>query len=364
MNISGPMPLPKTTYLLSGQRRVKDDYVIATREYMPTDTSDFEHGIHYPTGDGKVQPLGQDQQWSGVAKITNRSISNVSLSYQAIVNSVEGRRSNYSFHQHPDGLTRQDTWSITHGLDITHALSPATFYNLGVRQNYLHYTDYVYSDFYDQRYDAAGPLQTDWARMGVYIQGVDLNRFEQKTNAFIVKGAVSSQMNSAPSSQDRRRGPVTQGLVRHSRLSRLHNRLPDPALSTSRPTSPGSQTYKPVLGAAYVQDQMEWSDLTVRLEGVWSTSMPAPRSPAISQIPQTPSPDAPESHPQDDDEKVSFAPRLGVAYPITDHSGIHFAYGRFYQLPGLGRHLLERELLDPGFASGEREQPVWRHGKP
>jgi hypothetical protein len=78
LGLSGPV-LPKTTYLVSGQAYVNDDYVTAERVYEPTDTTDFQHGIRHPTGDGKKMPLGQDREWSGVVKLTNKSIRNVSL---------------------------------------------------------------------------------------------------------------------------------------------------------------------------------------------------------------------------------------------------------------------------------------------
>jgi len=44
----------------------------------------------------------------------------------------------------------------------------------------------------------------------------------------------------------------------------------------------------------------------------------------------------PQSHPEPTTPKVSVSPRLGVAFPITVRSGLHFAYGHFYQLPPLG----------------------------
>jgi outer membrane receptor protein involved in Fe transport len=335
MNVSGPVPLAKTNFLLSGQRRVKDDFIVATREYVPTDTSDFEHGIRYPTGDGKQEPLGEDRQWSGVAKITNRSIPNVSLSYQAIVNSIEGRRSNYSFIRNPDGLTRQETWSITHGIDVTHTMSKSTFYNFGVRQNYLHYTDYVYSNFYDHRYDDAGPPRTDWSDVGVYIQGVDLNRFEQKTDALVVKGAISSQTSShhlVKVGGEAQFPKISFGVPGHldyttGSLVRHINEPPD---------YPGVQHYQPVLAATYAQDQMEWSDLTIRLGGRLEYFDARAKVPSDPANPANSIAGAPASGPRPTTRKVSFAPRLGVAYPITDRSGVHFAYGHFYQLPGLG----------------------------
>jgi outer membrane receptor protein involved in Fe transport len=93
--------------------------------------------------------------------------------------------------------------------------------------------------------------------------------------------------------------------------------------------------YKPVMAAAYAQDQMEWEDLTlrggVRLEyfDARSTVPSDPANPANAIEGE------PESHPVRTSRKIAVAPRLGVAYPITERAGIHFAYGHFYQYPSL-----------------------------
>ena len=60
----------------------------------------------------------------------------------------------------PDGLTKQHTLSITHGLDVTHTVSPTTFYTVSLRQNYFEYTDRVFerawTNFADQKNFANG----------------------------------------------------------------------------------------------------------------------------------------------------------------------------------------------------------------
>ena len=335
LNLSGPVPLPKTTFLLSGQRYVNDDYVIAERVYMPADTNSFQHGVHYPTGDGKRMPLEQDGQWSGVVKLTNRSLPNLTMSYQAIANRIEGRRSNYSFHLNPDGLSRQKTFAISQGFDLTHTPSKTTFYSLSFRQNYQRYTDHAYDSLYDSRYDAAGPPRADWAQEGVYIQGVDLGRFEQTTDALLIKSSMTSQVstNHLLKSGIEMQFPKIEfgspGYLDYT-TGILVRRLNEP------PDFPGVQTYRPVQGAAYCQDQMEWTDLTIRLGGRLEYFDARSTIPSDLHNPANAISGVPLSHPQATSRKVSFAPRLGVAYPITDRSGIHFAYGHFYQLPPLG----------------------------
>ena len=104
----------------------------------------------------------------------------------------------------------------------------------------------------------------------------------------------------------------------------------------TRTNEPGVDTYWPVFGSAFVQDQVEWPDLTLRaglrLDYFDARSyLPSDlRNPAnaISGVPQ--------SVPQRTSRKVTLAPRLGVAYPITERAGVHFAYGHFYQYPAIG----------------------------
>ncbi len=215
-------------------------------------------------------------------------------------------------------------------------MSDRTFYNLSVRQNYFRYTDMVYDDFYDARYDEAGPPLQDWLRQGVYIQGVDLGRFEQKTNALVVKGALSTQANThhllkvggevqfpritfgVPGYLDY----TTGSLVRHM------NEPPD---------FPGVQTYEPIMAAAYAQDQIEWSDLTVRAGspgGVLRRPRPGPERPREPGQQRSAAPRSPTSARL---PRRSLS-RRGSASPIRSRTGpaIHFAYGHFYQFPGLG----------------------------
>jgi outer membrane receptor protein involved in Fe transport len=46
---------------------------------------------------------------------------------------------------------------------------------------------------------------------------------------------------------------------------------------------------------------------------------------------------APESHPVRTSVKIAVSPRLGIAYPITNMAGVHFAYGHSYQYPPIGQ---------------------------
>ncbi len=341
LSLSGPIPLGKTTYLLSGRRYLFDDYVIGQRVFLPTDRADFENQIYTPTGDGEKVALGYTKEWSGLVKLTNTSLANSIFNYQAIFNQGESRRTNFAFRLNPDGLSTQESFSIAHGFDWTQTLSAATYLDVSVRQNYFKYEDFAYADVYDTRYDEAG--QPDGDRNfedGAIVQGVQLGRFLQETNTYLIKTSLVSRINpqhQLKTGLEFSLPEVTFGTPGHLTFSSqngvesLVRHIDEP------PDFPAVATYYPVSGAAYLQDQMDLKDLTVRAGLRFSYFDARSTIPSDLANPANAIGGAPESHPQDTTVKTSLSPRLGVAYPIEDSAAIHFAYGHFHQFPAIGR---------------------------
>lgn len=331
-NLSGPTGLPQTYFLVSGRRYLFDDYLYGTRMYLPTDTS-----VNHPTGDGKQVPLSYSYEWSGLAKITNKSLPGIDISYQVLFNSSDARNGAWQWRLNPDGMRKQKTTSYVQGLDVTQLLSQSTYYTLGLHQNYFDYTDWTYDNFYDSRYDSAKTTATLPNSDAIY-RGVDFGRFEQKTNSYIAQFSLLSQVTQQL--QIKVGGEFqysdlafgTAGTLVYLQengqnvLKRYVNLPPD---------YPGVQYYHPVSGAAYAQDLLEWNDLTIRA-GVRLEYFDA-RSTIPSDLanPANAIAGAPASHLKRTTPKITYAPRLGVSYPITTTSGIFFSYGHFYQLPPL-----------------------------
>ncbi len=344
LSLSGPTPLPQTTFLLSGRRFVDDGYVTATRRFLPTDVADFQNKNFQPTGDNAEMPLGYNREWSGLAKISNRSLKNIELSYQALFNQIDSKRNNFAYRFNPEGATTQKTFSYVHGVDWTHTVTSKTFYNLNLRQNYFDYDDYAYEDLLDARYFQAGPPRSDDAyEFGTaVVQGVDFTRFKQRTNTYVAKGALTSQV-------------TREHLVKiggEAQISKVEFGVPGYILAvqdtitgnqvlqafTARPPKlPGISIYKPVSLAAYVQDQLEWNDLIVRAGARFEYFDARATVPSDLQNPANAIAGAPASTPKATTKKTSLAPRLGVSYPITTTASVFFAYGHFYQFPALGQ---------------------------
>ena len=341
LTASGPVPLGKTNFLVTGRFYRSNDYVRGTRVFVPIDTNDFERRILYPTGDGATLPLGWSREWSGVAKLDNHSFQSWGLGYQAILNRIQGQKGDYLFRLDPDGESRQRTFSIVHGLDLRRTLGKTSYFSATLRQNYFSYRDMAYDDLYDPRYDASGPPKGDPDyENGAYIQGVSFTRFTQLTNALVAKGIYENQLD--------RQNHLKLGAEYQYTLLRFGHPgylvfAPDAygvehlvRHEDQPPDYPSVSEYRPVIAAGFAQDEVEWNDL--KLRGGLRFDFFDARSAVPSDLanPANSIPDVPTSHLVPTTNKISFAPRLGVSYPVSRDAALFFAYGHFTQMPALG----------------------------
>ncbi len=342
LSVSGPTGLPKTTFLLSGAHKSFDDYAYATRVYTPAaapgDASlNPDIKVGQPDGDGEKIPLGQSRSWDGILKLTNRSLRNIELSYQAIGNLSDTRRSAWAFHLNPDGRKTQRTVSVVHGIDYTQTLSKKLFFSVNLRQNYWDYHDWMYESPFDPRYDLYGPLKSPTGSVdGAYVQGVDFSRFKQNTNAFVAKGALTNQVT--PELQFKLGGEFQAPRIRFGAPGSLElTTVAGGTQAVVRKDLTPIPEYLPVFASGYAQEMIEWNDLTIRGGArveffdarTWLPSDLANPANSISG--------APQSVAEATSNKLTLSPRIGVSYPISKSAALFFAYGHFYQLPGLGQ---------------------------
>lgn len=336
LGLSGPTPFPGTLFLLSARRAILDDWVRGQDLIKPTDF-DRDSLFLVPSGDGKETPLGTSREWSGVAKVSNRSITNLEFGYQAIVNVIDARRADWSFFLMPDGQPRQHTYSIVHGLDVNHVLDPKSFYNLSVRQNYFDYRDRVYDDFYDPRYDSAGHLEV---LDGISFAGVSPARFHQNTNTLVVKGSYVRQ--SSATNQLKVGGELQLPRVEFGTMGHLTFPVTSTGQQLVRVVEDAAnrlfppRLYFPVIASGFAQNQIEWNDLTAR------TGLRLDLFDARADLPgdlANPTNDiagAPTAPPRAATKKFVLSPRIGVSWPTGPRSAAHFAYGHFAQFPPIG----------------------------
>ena len=353
-SLSGPIPFTRrTTFLVNGQRIINLGHLMGERRFLPTDRSDFEQRIFNPTGDEAVVPMNFSKQWAWLGKITHRLFQSVQVSYQAVINDIARRGYNHAFRFNPEGLATAKQFSIVHGLDVTHTLSDKTFYELSGRQNYFDFKDVKFDDIgiapsgagtqyglpEESPYSHAGrPIGDANYEEGAIVQGVNLGRFVQRTDALIGKFALTSQVTKVHlvklgveiQSSDIEFGTpsrVAQVVIGGTqRLGVVRDTL-------------GAivNAYKPLAAAAFVQDRIEWRDLRIRA-GIRLEYFDANAEvPSDLQNPANSIDGAPESRPKSTSAKLVLAPRLGISFPILNTASVFFSYGHFYQMPGLGQ---------------------------
>ena len=254
---SGPLGLPKTFYLVSLRSHASEDYLSAVRFFHATDRSDLAANIYRPTGDRGTEPLGYSREWSGVAKLTNRSLPSIELNYQAIFSRQNNRNADWAFRVNPEGLSRQRTLSIVHGMDMTHTLSKTAFYNVSLRHNWFDYRDMAYDDPYDPRYDAAGTVTGNTAyTLGAYVQGVSFTRFQQRTSSVVWKSSFVRQVTRE---QQVKVGAEfewphvtfgTPGYLVYTQVAGVNTLVRH---VNEPPNYPGPQAYRPYTAAAFAQ---------------------------------------------------------------------------------------------------------------
>ncbi|MCC6396257.1 MAG: TonB-dependent receptor, partial [Bacteroidetes bacterium] len=339
ISVGGPVPIPRTSFLLNVRRYLDNGYLYGVRRFLPTDTSDFAGKIFRPSGDNEEVALAASEEWSGQFKIANRALGDVQISYQAIGSTSKADAFDFAYRFNPDGQRTQKRFSLVHGFELSHSLSPELFYTVSVRQNYFHYKDYVFESATDPGYAETGVPRGDANyELGAIIQGYNLGRFEQKTNALLVKGSVTAQIGQynlvklGIEGQTSSIGFGAPGTLGGVVLDGTHSDVylvPDSLAQNYR-------TYYPVSLAAFVQDRIEFSDFLVRagvrIEYYDSRST----VPSDLENPANVIEGAPASLPVRTERKLVAAPRLGVSYPITAGGAVYFSWGHFYQMPGFG----------------------------
>jgi outer membrane receptor protein involved in Fe transport len=340
-SLSGPTGLPLTTFLISGRRGTTETSARATRYFTTSTAVDEANQTLANLGDAANLALGSNNEWSGIAKVTHRSPKNQELSYQAIFNDIQERRQDSYYIYDPDGQSRQHTQSLVHGFDWTHTLSKSTFYKLSLRQNWYEYHDRAYDDLYDPRYEV-GPgreVVPGLLPYAVASTGVSFTRFLTKTNAFIANGSLTRQVNHdwlVKVGGDLQWADVTFGNDGYLRYSQIGGKetlvrvVEDTANALFAPA-----TYHPVMGAAYVHNELEWNDMNIRAGLRLDVFDANSFIPSDLANPANAIAGAPPSTPQGTRLKASLAPRIGVSFPISDKAALFFAYAHLYQMPGL-----------------------------
>jgi outer membrane receptor protein involved in Fe transport len=341
LTLSGPTLLPRTVYLLSGRYGLTNSpywgqkQLVLFDQSVPNDTPE----VAAP----QTEPVGYNQEWQGLGKLSFRLRPGMDLSYSAVLNWLETRHdgsNEWNFRYDLNGLPIQRTYSAVHGFEWTQTLDPKTFYRFSVRQNYFDYQDMVYDDANDPRYDENGPKSPTNPNIlnGATLYGVTENRFVQNTNALVFAGSISRQFRSHAVKGGFDWEPTHllfghPGWLQWDGVAHRYLRY----FNAPQLGFPAPSEYRPVIGSAYLQDELEWNDILLRVGLRFEYFNPKAGVPSDPKNPANDIPGAPDAPLVAATRKLTFAPRIGVSYPVSPKSSLFFAYGHFYQMPQLGQ---------------------------
>ncbi|MEQ1832148.1 MAG: TonB-dependent receptor [Candidatus Eisenbacteria bacterium] len=334
ITVSGPVGLPRTTFLANTSWHHNDGAYYGERRF----TSARGPGgspiakSFLPDGDGERIPLSRSREWSSLLKVSTRAFEGKEVAYQFLVNAVDSRNVTWSQHLTPDAGTRVRRLSVAHGLSFTHTLSPKRYYQIDLRQNYTDSRDMAFDDVNDPRYYQWG-APAGWVsyEFGNSVQGVSLFRDRTTTNMFVGKGTFVEQVSHA---QQWKAGLEYQApLMNFGAPGKLaETSLAGGGFGVTQVEALQSE-FLPVFVAGYVQDQLDWNDVTLRIgvRGDWfdaRATLPSDlANPANSIV------GVPQSHPEATSNKFNLSPRVGISYPMSERAALYFAYGHFYQYP-------------------------------
>ncbi len=352
-SLSGPIA-HNLTFFLTTRYNYTDGYLYGSRKFSVTGDTLVARRPDGSFEDGTVVPMNWSKNWTGQGKLTYTPTGTLKLTSEFLFS-----RRNFQDYDHnlkfaPDGNLNKFLDSYNGWLSMTHTLSTTTFYEVKTALLIKRFEQYLYESPTDPRYlDPSGHVVGEnvvpWRADGNAFAtgGTNNSRFSRETRTFQVRADLVSQMNK-------------NHLVKMGVETRLHRltldgySVQDGALNDKDlflPTVPdknsaqrSSYVRKPREFAGYIQDKIEYKDLTINVGVRLDYFDPNAKVPAIQSDPDINDPinaaydsvsyaERESVYLKDATPKWQLSPRLGISYPINSEGTIHFSYGHFLQVP-------------------------------
>lgn len=306
--VSGPLwSKGSLGFLVSGKKVDADSYYFSG----VTDTSG---GTRKSIEFSKDKPYGFNDLVSLIGKLSFSPFGAAKVTVLDNYSKRRWRSYTHSMRFIPDSTYINWTESNLLGLNFRQALANDLFYEVR-----LSYYQYKYSlaigGVLPHQYSRA--LFTTYAN-SLFYQNMSQSTYEdQTTRAYTIKGDLTWQLN--------RLNLIKGGFeVKLNDMDYYYN---------SNPVNPTDQIVnvyrkKPLEGAAYVQDKIEFETIVLNLGLRYDFFDAATSYPSDPFDPKNPG-----KSPLETEIQSTLSPRVGIAYPVRDDMVFHFTYGQFFQRP-------------------------------
>ena len=384
--LGGPLPVlgDKWSFFTSGRRYENEGWLYGQR-LVTTGFLDTLDVWTVEEGDGEFVPMNSFLKKSAQGKLTYSRSAKVKLSYSAFWNKLDNRVYDHLFRFNPDGDYRQEKTGLTQIAALNHSLSSRTFYTLKLSLNTSSFKRSVFDDsieLFDQTHidsldqndiDSLLDLNRNYKDVEsykgrLYDGGTKLWNLDRNTTSTSGKFDITSQVTY--NHQIKTGIEVRSHKLKFDEFKVLLNAgtgfLPVAAVDVPGNVNFNKYEHSPLEASVYFQDKMEFDDLIINIGIRGEYFDPSGRIPLDKRDPDNAkfyhiaSEDAtalriperdfdPDIHTIIDSvdtqdvpwvvkygeasSSYSFSPRIGLAYPITDRSVMHFSYGHFSQIP-------------------------------
>ncbi|OGC08813.1 hypothetical protein A2V82_14720 [candidate division KSB1 bacterium RBG_16_48_16] len=342
--LSGPVFSNSITFFTNFRSQNNDSYLNGMRVFLPTDSSNFVP-VESPwysekSGDSSIVPMNWNKSNTFTGKLTGKVTTDIKVALLYNYNWSEGQGYDHSRFYAPDGRSHYHNKTNFYAVTLNHMLIPSLFYEakLSYIDNYS--GNYLYENPTDGRYISDNTSTN--AGSGFYTGGQEKNYSKTKLKDTNLKIDLVWQLHKNHS--------LKTGIdYIHHDVDQLDATIRNLYDNTSRETSdyepviqPDSSIYsdiysqKPIEFAAYMQDKMEFDEMTINLGLRYdyfdpNNYYPSNRRNPVNLISST---DASRlSQELKADPKTQLSPRLGLSYQLGDAALLRFSYGHFFQAP-------------------------------
>ena len=364
--LGGPVPVlgNKWSFFTSGRRYKNEGWLYGQRLVTPGRLVNGAWTVE--EGDGEFVPMNSFLKNSAQGKITYSHSPKVKFSYSAFWNKFDSQVYDHLFRFNPDGDYKQVKTGLTQIAALNHSLSSRTFYTVKLSLNSSDFKRSVFDDsknLLDQNF-----IDVEAFKGRLYDGGTKLWNLNRNTTSKSGKFDITSQVTN--NHQIKTGFEVRSHNLNFEEFKVLITASTGflPVVGTDVPGNVNFNKYEhsPLEASLYFQDKMEFDDLIINIGIRGEYFDPSGRIPLDKRDPDNAkfynitSSDGstfriverdfdPNIYTKIDSvdilnvpwvEKyeeasasVGLSPRIGLAYPITDRSVMHFSYGHFSQIP-------------------------------
>jgi outer membrane receptor protein involved in Fe transport len=338
--LNGPIIKRNLNFFVSYRNEQGNGPHAGYRYFMPSDLN-YDPGIgpvfYYHTGDNEKVLMEWNQNTKLWGKLTYR-LADIKFSAQANWDIGNSRGYGHGQKYKPDGRGTNYYDNRYYLLQINSPIGPSAFVEASASFTDNFGTNYLYEDPGDPRY--LGPEYNYYGDTGFQTGGNDLGYGKTYLQNFTFKIDLNWQISKIHSVKT---GYLYKRHMFDRMSSTLRNQWEGTIYEDVFPwqahipsdTTIYTEKYlkRPEEWAAYIQDKMEFDDMTLNVGLRFDAFHPKTiypsdwRNPSneISSVNQSSYPWTPI--------KSQLSPRLGLGYKLGDRAVLHFSYGHFFQTP-------------------------------